>query len=65
MVDAIKAFGLEEKWSATGFAKKLDNQTKRQNLTDFERFQVVLLKRELGKKVRAWVKSKKSSILGH
>lgn len=65
LIDNINKFGLEEKWGKTKFAIKLANQQKRQNLSDFERFQVQLLKKQLGKQVRAWVRSKKSSILGN
>lgn len=63
LVDAITAFGLEEKFGQTGFAKKLANQQKRASLTDFERFQVMCLKRQVGKSVRKWLKAEKKRIL--
>ena len=50
---AIQKFKLQEKWSQTGAGKKLSNKTKRANLSDFDRFKVMLLKKRLNKTVVA------------
>merc|ERR1712170_77096 len=34
LVKNIKDFGMEKRWNETGFAKRLDQQKKRANLTD-------------------------------
>ena len=43
---AMTAAGLEKKWKETAFAKKLARQQTRTNLTDYERFQVMVLKKK-------------------
>lgn len=37
---------VESKWAATSWAKKLASRTKRAQLSDFERFQVLVLKKQ-------------------
>ena len=59
----IKAFGLEKKWAATGMAKKLEQRRKRANLTDFQRFQAMVLRRQLSKAVRTWVNKNKARVM--
>lgn len=42
LVKAAKEFGLQAKWEAAPIAQKLARQQTRQNLTDHERFQVMI-----------------------
>merc|ERR1711988_1034647 len=51
----IKAFGLEKRWAETGFAKRLQAQK-----PDFNRFKAMVLRRQVAKHVRSWVKKNKS-----
>merc|ERR1712032_272905 len=57
------AINLTQKWGQTGFAKKIARQERRAELTDFERFQVMVLKRQVGKSMRKWLKTQRKSIL--
>ena len=43
----IKKFELAKKWAETKMAKKLAAHDKRTKLNDFERFQVMVLKRQV------------------
>jgi hypothetical protein len=43
----IESSKLIEKWNASKWAQKLDSQAKRAKLNDFERFQVMVLKRQV------------------
>ena len=45
--EEIKKFKLADKWNGTKLAKKLATQEKRSKLNDFERFQVMVLKRQV------------------
>lgn len=57
----IGAFKLVERFEKTGLGQKIKKQDRRSKLTDFERFQVYSLKRQLGRAVRTQVnKSRKS-----
>lgn len=40
------AADIDAKWAATSWAKKLANRQRRADLTDFERFQVLVLKKQ-------------------
>jgi len=40
---------IDDKWSKTTWAKKADNAEKRRNLSDFERFKVMRLKKQVGR----------------
>merc|ERR1712160_213199 len=51
LVKNIEAFGLEKRWAETGFAKKF-----RANNSDFNRFKAMVLRRQVAKHVRTWVK---------
>ena len=42
LIKAAKEFGLQAKWEAAPIAQKLAKQQTRQNLTDHERFQVMI-----------------------
>ena len=42
LLKAAKEFGLQAKWEATPIAQKLAKQRTRQNLSDFERFSVMI-----------------------
>lgn len=46
------AADIDAKWAETAWAKKLAAKTRRSQLTDFERFQVVVLKKERRSVVR-------------
>merc|ERR1712060_891523 len=59
----VKRVTLTQKWGQTGFAKKIARQERRAELTDFERFQVMVLKRQVGKSMRKWLKTQRKSIL--
>lgn len=55
-------FKLTEKWGATSWAKKLAARSARRKLTDFERFGVMLAKKQRRDSVRkALAKAKASS----
>ena len=43
---AVKKFELDDKWAKTPAAQKMDRQTKRSALTDFQRFQVMILRKQ-------------------
>ena len=40
------AADIDAKWAASGWAKKLANKERRSQLSDFERFQVMVLKKQ-------------------
>lgn len=40
------ASGLDAKWAASSWAKKIASRVRRRELTDFERFQVMVLKKQ-------------------
>ena len=63
LVKNITAFDLEKKWATTAMAKKLDQRQKRANLTDFQRFQALVLRRQLSKTLRTWVNKNKARVL--
>ena len=63
LVKNITAFDLEKKWATTAMAKKLDQRQKRANLTDFQRFQALVLRRQLSKTLRTWVNKNKTRVL--
>ena len=46
LAKAAKAFDLEGKWKNTPAARKFDKQTKRASLTDFDRFKVMVLRKQ-------------------
>ena len=48
--------GIKGKWEATAWAKKLDCKKKRAALTDFDRFKVMVAKRELSTSVKKALK---------
>ncbi len=43
----IEKFGLEKKWEETKIAQKIRKQKRRAQLNDYERFQVMVLKRQV------------------
>merc|ERR1712151_174497 len=57
----IKAYGLDKKWSETAFARKLNAQHIRANNSDFDRFKAMVLRRQVAKHVRDWVKKNKTA----
>ena len=48
--------GIKAKWDATAWAKKLDSKKKRAALSDFDRFKVMVAKKEISKAVTAAMK---------
>jgi len=46
VVKAAKAFDLDAKWKKTAYCTKMDRFTKRATLTDFERFQVMVARKQ-------------------
>jgi len=57
----IEEFKLNEKWAGSEKAKKHARQEKRAQLTDFERFKVVTLRRQVGKHLRKWVNEQRKT----
>lgn len=58
----VAAFKVQDKFNATAFGKKIQKQKRRAALTDFERFKVFQLKKNLGKLVRSHVKKNRAGI---
>ena len=58
LVKAAKKSGLAEKWAATPIAKKLARRATRANLTDLERFQVMI-----NRKKRSFAIRKKAKVI--
>ena len=52
LVAAWKAQGVSAAWAATAWAKKLANKEKRANLGDFDRFKVMLAKKQRSSAIR-------------
>lgn len=50
---AVEKADLMNKWAATAVAKRLQAQAKRGQLGDFQRFQVMVLKRQKARVLRA------------
>ncbi|EZF32637.1 60S ribosomal protein L14-B [Trichophyton mentagrophytes] len=46
MRKAWEKSGIDAKWAQTGYAKKKEQQDRRRNLTDFERFKVMRLRKQ-------------------
>merc|ERR1711874_42935 len=60
LVKNITAYNMEQKWLETGHGKKLTAQIQRSKNTDFDRFRAMVLRRQVCKHVRAWVKKNKT-----
>ncbi|WVQ81797.1 hypothetical protein IAT38_003922 [Cryptococcus sp. DSM 104549] len=59
---AVEKAGVSEKWSQSGWAKKLAARQQRKESSDFDRFQIQLAKKSRRDLVRkAYVKEKKAS----
>jgi large subunit ribosomal protein L14e len=52
LVKAYTEAGIQEKWEATSWAKKIALRKKRASLNDFDRFKVMLAKKEKSRVVR-------------
>lgn len=63
LAKSIADFGLQRRFDAVGVGKRIAKQTRREALTDFERFRVHVLKRQLGKAVRQHVNKNRKAIL--
>lgn len=57
VLKAAEKFGLEEKWNSTSFAKKFAQREARANQTDFDRFSVMINRKQRAFTVRHLVKS--------
>lgn len=57
----IDAFGLQKRFNETARGQKILKQQRRANLTDFERFKVLVLKRKLAKVSRTQINKLKKS----
>ena len=53
LVALWKSEGVEEKWESTNWAKKLRARKARKNMTDFDRFSVMLARKERSAAVKA------------
>jgi len=59
----IEEFDLLNRFNNCGIGKRIVKQQKRANLTDFDRFKVLILKRKLAKSVRTYVNKNRKAIL--
>ena len=59
----ISEYKLCEKFNASGLGKKIQKQSKRAALTDFDRFKVQVLKKKLGKVIRTHVNKNRKSLV--
>ena len=53
---AAEAYKLNDKWTASGIAKKIALRTKRANLNDFDRFKVMINRKNRSFKLRQLAK---------
>ena len=63
LIEKIKEYKLQEKFANSGLGKKIQKQTRRAALTDFERFKVKTLKKELGKKLRTHINKNRKALI--
>ena len=59
----VEQFGLQKKFDQTGLGKRIQKQNRRRELTDFERFKVFQLKKQLSKVVRTHVNKNRKAIV--
>lgn len=59
----IKKFDLIKRFNQSGLGKKIQKQNRRALLTDFERFQVMQLRRKLSRAVRTHVNKNRKSLV--
>lgn len=59
---AITAFNLRERFDRSGLGSKIKKQERRAALTDFERFKVYTLKKQLGRALRTRVNASKTEL---
>lgn len=59
----IKDFDLVNRFNSCGLGKKIKKQNRRRELTDFERFKVMVLRRNLSKLVRTNINQKKKTLM--
>ena len=60
---SIESFDLLKRFSECGIGKKLAQQERRRNLTDFERFKVLVLRRKLSRAVRTGINKNRKQLL--
>ena len=63
LIKKIKEYKLDEKFSHSGLGKKIQKQKRRAELTDFDRFKVKTLKKELGKKLRTYINKNRKGLI--
>lgn len=59
----IESFDLLKRFSSCGIGKRLAQQERRRNLTDFERFKVLVLRRKLSRAVRTNINKNRKKLL--
>lgn len=63
LLEKITAFKLQERFSSCGLGKRIQKQTVRAGLNDFQRFKVQVLKKKLGKALRTSINKNRQAIL--
>lgn len=59
----IEEFGVQKRFESCGLGKRIVKQKRRAELSDFERFQAMVLRRRLSKTVRTHVNKNRKAIL--
>jgi len=59
----IESFDLLNRYRSVGMGKRLANQQRRRELTDFERFKVLVLRRKLSRAVRTNINKNRKKLL--
>jgi large subunit ribosomal protein L14e len=58
---AIEKQGLDEKWAATAWSKKIEQRKTRSNLTDFDRFKLMVARKERRAGINAGLRKAKKA----
>ena len=61
--DKIKSTSLLKKWQSSGLGKRIFKQNRRRELSDFDRFKVMLLKRNLSRAIRKHVNKNRKKLV--
>ena len=59
----IETFDLMKRFRSCGIGKKIAQQERRRELTDFERFRVLVLRRKLSRAVRTNINKNRKTLL--
>jgi large subunit ribosomal protein L14e len=62
LVKKIKDFDLVKRFHSSGVGKRIQKQRRRLELTDFERFKVMLLRRKLSRAIRSHVNKNRKAL---